>query len=221
MLQKKMGWQDWYGINMNALVTWEGQALFGFWYCVFHGTWNEWSDVSKNLFCGSACSTLAFPDWARVKCRQQRFLEHYDEAKPPWGSWAILLFKVWTGAAFICHCILLRLSVLLFVLLYSTQFPSTLWFWWPNTWISVLLECICHHLTFFLSSFLSLYPGKQGQRPNRLPFWMSHVMRMKVLYPVQWHHWNLLTCLAWGLMSPTTSVAPFSNLLATTFSRQM
>lgn len=78
----------------------------------------------KNLFWGSACSKFAFPDWARVKCRQQRFLEHYDEAKPPWGSWAILLFKVWTGAAFICDCILHRLSVLLFVLLYSTQFPS-------------------------------------------------------------------------------------------------
>lgn len=156
-----MGWQDWSGVNMYALVTWEGQTLLDFWFCVLHATWNEWSDVSKNLFRESASSKFAFPDWARVKCRQQRFLEHCDEAKPPWGSWAILLFKVWTGAAFICHCILHRsVSSLCVALFHSVSL--TLWFYMDICSLGVHLPSPY----FFLSSFLSLYPGKQGQRPK-------------------------------------------------------
>lgn len=157
-----MGWQDWSAVNMYALVTWEGQTLLDFWCCVLHATWNEWSDVSKNLFRESASSKFAFPDWARVKCRQQRFLEHCDKAKPPRGSWAILLFKVWTGAAFICHCILHRsVSSSLCVALFRSV-SLTLWFYMDICSLGV------HLLSpyFFLSSFLSLYPGKQGQRPK-------------------------------------------------------
>lgn len=170
---------------MYFLITCEGQTLLDFQCYIFHGTWSKWSDVSKkkkNCFWGSASRKFVFPDWACVKFRQQRFLEHYDEAEPPWGSWAILLFKVWTGAAFICHCILHRsVCSSLCVALFHSVF-LTLWFWWPNTWMSVLLECICHHLTFFFYVFC-LFILKTGSKTQRLPFWMSHVMQMKVFVP--------------------------------------
>lgn len=41
-----------------------------------------------------------------TKFRQQCFAEQRDKATPPSGSCTILHFKVLTGAAFICHCIL-------------------------------------------------------------------------------------------------------------------
>ncbi len=130
-----------------------------------HEASGQMSPPKKTCFWGSASSKFVFPDWACVKFRQQRFLEHCDEAKPPWGSWAILLFKVWTGAAFICHCILHRsvCSSLCVALFHSVLL--TLWFWWPKTWMSVLLECICHHLTFFIC-FLSLYPENRVKDPK-------------------------------------------------------
>ncbi len=155
-----------------------------------HEASGQMSPKKKKSFWGSASSKFVFPDWACVKFRQQRFLEHYDEAKPPWGSWAILLFKVWTGAAFICHCILHRsVCSSLCVALFHSVF-LTLWFWWPNTWMSVLLECICHHLTFFFY-VVCLFILKTGSKTQRLPFCLM-LCKWKFLCPAECYHWNNL-----------------------------
>lgn len=120
----------------------------------------------KKHFWGSVSSKFVFPDWACVKFRQQRFLEHYDEAKPPWGSWAILLFKVWTGAAFICHCILHRSVCSSLCCFISLSFPHPLVMMMAQYMDVCSLRVHLPSPQFFLLCFLSLYPENRVKDPK-------------------------------------------------------
>lgn len=116
---------------------------------------------------GKVDSKFVFPDWAHVKFRQQRFLEHYDEAKPPWGSWAILLFKVWTGAAFICHCI--HAPFCLFFSL-CCWISLSFCFWWQYTGVCSLRVHLPSPRFFFLFIFSVSLSWNTGSRPKGCHF---------------------------------------------------
>lgn len=164
-----MWWQDLHGLkHVCPCHLWRSDT---FRFSVLHFSWHVKQVVrclkkKKKHFWGSVSSKFVFPDWACVKFRQQRFLEHYDEAKPPWGSWAILLFKVWTGAAFICHCILHRSVCSSLCCFISLSFPH------PLVMMMAQYMDVCslrvhlpspHFFSFMFSVSLS---WKQGQRPK-------------------------------------------------------